>query len=617
VGNETHAKFIDLLRGAGTLTDAQADELRALDVDVDDAASIAVSRGWSNERAVAQCIANFERTPVAALTESTLDLRALAAFSEADAIDACVLPLVIDETTITLATRARPSEGDLRRWSERLGRKVADLRAIGCVLQKLLPYAYLARDHGAVSLRGRLASTDAPVVTTVRPANAAATVELAGVMNELGSAFSALRAFARAEPSKAAPAGPPARSGPLPSSSSPPSSPAGATPPLKSASSVQASAFQRTPTGSFAAPRVPGGGDSSSTSAFQRTPTGSFGAPRVAGAVDSSSTSALQRTPTGSFGAPRAAGAVDSSSTSALQRTPTGSFGAPTRTATGSMRGVGVTGGAMQPVVVGGVDRAPPSTRAAPPAVFVALADHSGAALAEALRRDGATVFEAVDVPRLRALLRSTKPAVVVVDADLPGDDAGSLAPTVVREVPGNDDVAVVVVAARELPTARFGALHGEADALVVFDGVAEPVALVRAALAPFLGKPVSLPARPAARAVDLGALRTSLAWVRAADENEAVLARLDAHLVDDPWDAEAHALRASVLLALKRANDALRAWERATTLDPGRGDTWTALATHLDRVGLARKAERAWRRAADVATDEAVRRRIAERLSR
>jgi tetratricopeptide (TPR) repeat protein len=546
VGNETHAKFIDLLRGTGTITDGDADELRAADVDIDDAASIAVARGWAPERSVAQCVSTFERVQVVSLAESTLDLRALAGLSESDAIGERVLPLVFDETTLTLATTTKPTEGDLQRWGERFGRKIVPLRAIGAVVQKLIPYAYLAREHGATTLRGRLSTHDAPTATTLRPANASATIELAGVMNNLGNAFNALRAFARADTSRPLPAPAPAAPAPAPAAQ-----------PLTSASTIQSSAFQRTATGSFAAPRI---------------------------------------------------GAADASKAT-TSTTP--------RTSSGSMAGVGVAAAAhvAVPLVASGVDPAPLGVRAASPAFLVAVHDDIGAALATALRADGATVFEAVDVPRLRAMLRSTKPAVVVVDVDLPGGNDVDDAVSIVRAAPGNRDVALLAVAARELPVARFNALHEVIDASVVLDGTDLAVDLLRAAVAPFLGRPVPGFTRPATRSLDIGALRSSFAWLRSPGEYEEVLGRLDAHLAGDAWDAEAHALRATVLLQLKRANEALRAWERATTLDPARGDTWVELATHLDRIGLTRKAERAWRRAADVVTDEAMRRRIGERL--
>lgn len=485
VANETIARFLDLLRGSGTVTEEQAGELRVLDLDLEEVVSVAVARGWASERGAARCLAAFERTVAVALTESTLDLRALVGVDENLAVKERILPLASNAVSITVATAGRPTDEDVKRWSERFSRKAIPVRAVGSVLQKLSGAAFLARDHGQLRLRGCLSKHETPHVATVRSADPAATLALANALVDLAGSFAALRAIANAD-------------GTL------------------------------------------GGG--------------------------------------------------------ALARVAANDDAAPD---TGSDTVGAGGGGAVEPFPV-----------TAPTAV-IATHDAAGADAAAALRRHGVATFEAIDAEHLRTLLRSTRPSVVVVDHDLPG--AVGVTPEFVRGFAGVGDTALIVLSRTTLADERSKDVHETLAAALLLEGAVDAGAVEMGVLRALGRGPAP---RPSTHLRELQGLWGEVGWGSAPGQEGEVLARIDRMLASDRWDAEALLMRGALLDEMKRTSDAFAAWQLATLADPARPDVWVSFGTACDRAGLPRKAERCWRRAGDVATDDLMKRRIADRLA-
>jgi hypothetical protein len=655
MSSESAAAFIDLLRGSSTVTEAQAAALGTLGVD--DIASAIVGRGWCEERAAAQAVATFTRETAVVLAECTLDLRAVGAVPEHFAFGEELLPLLYDDRAgkLTLATTRLTVAPDVGRWRDALDRDIVVVRAVGCVLRKLLPHAYAVRAFGETRLRGRSSTTNTPQLATLTPKNAAATVELAGVMNTLTSSFDALRAVARVEgtlprpppvaPVEAAAAPPPpvalksastilpktpfrptgagvltpdpaprARAGARPDGH--PGGQPGEQGVPKGAAPASERPDGRAPTGRFPrvpdAPAVPPAGGRAPTGSFAtprdppRAPTGTFGAARPpTGSVPAARD--MPRTPTGSFAAPRD-----------LQRTPTGVFSTaafrgadlPQTTSSPTLRAL-----SPRPAIPIGSDPAPAGVRAAAAVVLILDVDAARRERrAAAVRGDGANVLTCGDIEGLRGILEVVKPAIAVV----PSVVAGSLVDPVaaVRSAVDGGDIAVIVAGDVGVDAERYRTLIDAHDVVACLDPPA-PEDAVRVAIATLLGRQPPPAARKGPRDVQLQTLRGSLRFSQSSGERLAALERVDDILAAEPTLADAWVTRGHLLVDLGRAAEAVRSFEVAATLDPTSGDAWIAWATQLDRAGLARRAVRTWQHAAAIVTDDAARRRIEARLRR
>ena len=477
---EKPAGFLDLLRGSGTISDAQHDQLLTGAAGVGEMASSVVINGWAEEGAVAHCLATFERTAALCLADSTIDLTALAVVPEHVAAVHRLLPIAIDQDTITVASTSVEPGAVVQRLASITARKVVCLRVVDSVLATLIPFAYTAAANGETRLRGRLSTHNAPHLAILRPAKAASQLELAGLINTLNDSFAALREAAHTD-------APPAKTTPLP---------------------------------------VP----------------------------------------------------------------------------------------LPVPVVVPSTSR--PSIAAMSPAVLVVEDDESIRRLiAATLRKDGCTVLEAVDGNEAFAILRTTRPALVVLDGMLPGIHGFEICGTIKRSS-SYKDVPVIMVSAvyRGWENAReIQEVHG-ADAYLE-----KPfsVHVLRSLVAQMLGKEPPTPGRPVAGKADLDKARSDAAWSRVTGDWQEALASVDRWIALDPFDATAHIERGNLLLQKDQAPAAMRAYETAVAFDVKQYPAWVNLATAYERLGFERKAEAAWRRALQLAPNTASHRKIVEHLER
>jgi DNA-binding response OmpR family regulator len=114
------------------------------------------------------------------------------------------------------------------------------------------------------------------------------------------------------------------------------------------------------------------------------------------------------------------------------------------------------------------------------PCLIVVQQDPAGAALvARAFRRLGWDVYPAADGPQARRLARMLRPALVVLDADLPGESGWLTCDKLTDELP---DVRVVLTLARPAERDQHFAAFVGAAALV---DRRDPAALLAQAPAP------------------------------------------------------------------------------------------------------------------------------------
>lgn len=261
------------------------------------------------------------------------------------------------------------------------------------------------------------------------------------------------------------------------------------------------------------------------------------------------------------------------------------------------------------PIVVGTILRERP-------VVMVVEDDHDVRALLhKVLSYDGYQVLEATTGSEALQLLRTERPACILLDAMLPEIHGFEICAALKRS-PAFAATPVIVVSAvyRGWENARtVQETHG-ADAFVekpfdvhyVRQLVARMIGaeLPRTALTPQWEQDVRALAQEAEvayRMGDVGACEDATRRWRALD----------------PFDARAWLLLGNARSKAGDPDGAMKAWERAATFDANLFPAFKNLAAVYEQLGFVRRAAMAWSRAHDLAPDPDTRRRIEERLAR
>lgn len=256
----------------------------------------------------------------------------------------------------------------------------------------------------------------------------------------------------------------------------------------------------------------------------------------------------------------------------------------------------------------------PPAVHAAVPIVLV-VDDDDGIRklITQALRHDGRTVVEAADGNAAFAFLRSTKPALVVLDAMLPGIHGFEICASIKRSV-AYRDVPVVMVSAvyRGWEQARdIQETHG-ADAFIE-----KPfsVHVLRGIIANVLGQAVRFEPLPPDRRAMVQATRAHVQALQTRGQWSDALERVGHWLAVDPFDPAGHVEQGNLLLQLGNYEAAMRAYETAVAFDRKIFAAQANLAMVYEHLGFRRKSDETWRLAASCAPDDNARRAILDRL--
>ncbi len=266
------------------------------------------------------------------------------------------------------------------------------------------------------------------------------------------------------------------------------------------------------------------------------------------------------------------------------------------------------TSGAFRAPVVHGTS--------ARPVVFIVDDDDAiRALLARVLKSDGYDCVEAGDGRVTLEVLRTLRPALILLDAMLPGVQGYDVC-QLVKGSPAFAGTPVVMVSAvmKDFEHARaFQEVLG-ADAFVEkpFD-----VHYLRQVVARLLGRALPRNELGPEWEKKVAALRAEAHqhWsVGALDDAEAALKRWRAL---DPFDADLYLLAGNIAQRRGDASGAMRAWERAAAFDAHLFAAFKNLAVVYGELGFLRRAHLAWYRAYELAPDPETRRRIEEHLAR
>lgn len=260
--------------------------------------------------------------------------------------------------------------------------------------------------------------------------------------------------------------------------------------------------------------------------------------------------------------------------------------------------------------------RAPtPETATYDAPVILVVEDDDGIRrlIAQALRHGGRNVVEAADGNAAFAILRTTKPALVVLDAMLPGIHGFEIC-TSIKKNPSYSDVPVIMVSAvfRGWQQAReIQEVHG-ADAFLE-----KPfsIAVLRAMVTDLLGQTVERTALSPDRAAEVAALRAQIDALNAQGQWDEAFVLVEQWIGLDAFDPAGHIERGSLQLQRADYEGAMRSYEMAVTFDRTIFASQANLAMVYEHLGFHRKSDEAWRRAATLAPDDSARERILERL--
>jgi DNA-binding response OmpR family regulator len=163
-----------------------------------------------HEDALCALLAERHGLPAIALTTSTIDLRALDRVSEAIVRDDQLLPVLLEENLLTVATARPELERSTAELEAASGCRVVVVVAVAALLRPSIEFALAARARGERVLVGAFGKSPSPRVHLTRPSRASLLPAPDAVAKELG----AILAFALEDTPS-----------PLPPSSPPPPSP--------------------------------------------------------------------------------------------------------------------------------------------------------------------------------------------------------------------------------------------------------------------------------------------------------------------------------------------------------------------------------------------------------
>lgn len=447
-----------------------------------DAGVLALAR--SRERPLCESLAQADRHPALVLSESTLQLSAADLIPEQISRAHLLLPVAVDDETLTLAVASTELGQVLNQVAFASGRRVTLLLAVRELLPASIEAAYTSRRLGVNVLKGERASDEEPRLEVVRFVEPKGEASVAGLMAGLRGSLQLLRGAAAVRSSPHA-------------------------------------AAEEVGEGAAPAPVLP-----------------------------------------------------------------------------------------PEPVVMDALEEAPEPGR--PLALVVEDDEDVRALVVRVLRADGWNVLEAASGTEAVAHLRRGKPALVVLDAMLPGMHGFEVCSRIKSSA--YRDVPVIMVSAmyRGWQQARDVQERYGADAFLE-----KPfnVGYLRRLAAGWVGRePEPVELSDERRAVAAQLRREAETHARAGSWQEAI-ASARRWLDVNPFDAAGQVLLGNALVQVGALDFAMRAYEAALVCDPRSFSAAVNLASSYERLGFARKSEETWRKARALAPDDTAREMIDARL--
>jgi len=236
------------------------------------------------------------------------------------------------------------------------------------------------------------------------------------------------------------------------------------------------------------------------------------------------------------------------------------------------------------------------------------------ALLQKVLSYDGYRVLEAATGGQALQLLRTERPACILLDAMLPEVHGFDICATLKRsEAFASTPVIVVSAVYRGWEHARaVQETHG-ADAFVEkpFD-----VHYVRQLVSRMVGRELPRPQLSPQWQADVRSLAQEAELAYRIGDVAACQEACRRWRGLDPFDARAWLILGNVRSKAGDADGAMKAWERAATFDGNLFPAFKNLAAVYEQLGFVQRAAMAWSRAHDLAPDPDTRRRIQDRMA-
>ena len=234
--------------------------------------------------------------------------------------------------------------------------------------------------------------------------------------------------------------------------------------------------------------------------------------------------------------------------------------------------------------------------------------------LVKTLQHDGYRVIEAADGTTAITLLRRSRPALVLLDAMLPGMHGFEICAKI-KSSAIYRDVPVIMISAvyKGWETSREIQEVHRADAFVEkpFE-----IHFVRKLVAQMLGKTIERPKLPEGRGQQIASLRRQVQQAFSAKNPAAAIAAATRWRDLDPFDAQAYISLGTAHAQQGAFQDALGFLERAVVYDETRFPPMLNLAIVYEKLGFQQKAAATWRRALALTDDPAMQRKIQARLA-
>ncbi|MFZ9888992.1 MAG: response regulator [Myxococcota bacterium] len=235
--------------------------------------------------------------------------------------------------------------------------------------------------------------------------------------------------------------------------------------------------------------------------------------------------------------------------------------------------------------------------------------------MAKALRHDGCRVIEVERGDKALSVFRTVRPSLVVLDAMLPGLHGFEICRRL-KQHPELQQVPVLMVSAvyRGWENSReIHEVHG-ADAFLEKPFT---LALLRKLAGNLLGKDIRLPPPPRDLLGELERLQLQVEQARLEGRYDDANMHVGDWLMIAPFDPVGQCEAGNLFLEQGRLEEALSAYQYATTLDPFMFGAWANLAQVYEMLGFGRMASRTWHTAASLAPDEIARNQIQMHLAR